>query len=113
MKIATILLWVPMDGDRGQRRRRCSVVYSINSIGSKTLYEIESISDLQDQQAYPVERTLGINPQDMDTIIAAADPKQVAFAKKELGVDLKNMPKKKILKKPIQKIETNDLLSGL
>jgi hypothetical protein len=105
-------LWVSMGSMRGQKSRPVLIVYRVNPMGSKTLYGVESITDARTNEEYDIEGTLSLNG-DMDMAIAAADPKQVAFAKKELGVDLKNMPKKKILKKPIQKIETNDLLSGL
>jgi hypothetical protein len=112
MKTVRGALWVSMGNMRGQKSRPVLIGYRVNPIGSKTLYGVESITDARTGEEYDIEGTLSLNG-DMDVIIAAADPKQVAFARKELGVDLKNMPKKKILKKPIQKTETNDLLSGL
>lgn len=113
MKRVRAMLWVPMQTEGGtkQRSRPVFIDYTVNSVGSKTLYEVQAITDARGGEEYDVESTLPING-DMDVIIAAADPKQLAFAKKELGVDLKNPPKKKPVKKTVHKVE-EDLLSGL
>jgi hypothetical protein len=112
MKTVRATLWVSMGSMRGQKSRPVLIGYHVNPMGSKTLYGVEFITDARTDEEYDIEGTLSLNG-DMDATIAAADPKQVEFARRELHIDLKNMPKKKILKKPIQKTETNDLLSGL
>ncbi len=112
MKTVRTQLWVSLSSDRGQASRPVMIDYSVNPIGSKNLYCIHHISDARTEEKYCVETTIKING-DLDAEIAKADPKQVAFAKKELGVDLKNLPKKKPVKKPVQLTETNDLLDGL
>lgn len=102
MKTARLSLWISMSSDRGQRSRPCVVEYQINSIGAPCLYGVVSIIDARTKESYDVDTTLRLNG-DMDRMIAAADPKQVEFAKKELGVDLKKPAKKKPLKKPESK----------
>lgn len=113
MKRVRTVLWVPFQTEGGmkQKCRPCFIDYTVNSIGSKTLYEVEAITDARTGDSYDPEATLPING-DMDVIIAAADPKQVEFARRELKTDLKNPPKKKPVKKPVQMSE-EDLLSGL
>ncbi len=97
----------------GQRARPCLIGYTVNPIGSKSLYRVESITDARSKEEYDIENTLSLNG-DMDVIIAASDPKMREFSKRELGVDLlAQKTKKKPTKKPIQSTETNDLLDGL
>lgn len=113
LKRVRTLLWVPHHTDGGvkQKCRPCFIDYVVNSVGSKTLYGVEAITDARGGEEYDVEATLPLNG-DMDAIIAAADPKMREFSKRELGVDLKTPPKKKPVKKPVQKVD-EDLLSGL
>ncbi len=113
MKKVRAQIWISQSSDRGQLSRPCWIEYEVNPIGSKTLYGIHRIVDARTMVIYDLESTLSIND-NMDATIAAADPKQVAFARRELHIDLKNPPKKKpVKKKPIQSTETNDLLEGL
>lgn len=101
-------LWVNDTGtDRGQKSRPCLVDYTVNSIGSKSLYHVIKIIDARTQTEYDVEKTLQLNG-DMDEAIARSDPKQVAYAKKELGVDLKNGGKKMKAPVPRPKIDDDD-----
>lgn len=113
MKQVRATLWVSMGEMKGQRSRPCFVDYSVLPIGSGHLYQVHHISDARTEEKYCVDTTISLNS-DMDVIIAAADPKQREFSKRELGIDLRNQPKKKPMKKKIvQSTETNDLLDGL
>ena len=87
MKQVKVQLWTSL-GEHGQKSRPCHVHYSVNGLGAKTLYHVAFIYDARNGDEYDVDKTLALND-NMDERIAAADPVQVAFAKKELGVDLK------------------------
>ncbi len=113
MKTVRMALWVSLSYDRGQASRPCFVDYSVLPMGSGKLYQVHHISDARTEEKYCVDTTLSLNG-DMDHLIVCACPKQVTFAKRELGFDPKNLPKKKPVKKPkIQSTETNNLLEGL
>ncbi len=112
MKTVRTQLWVSLSSDRGQASRPVLIDYSVNPIGSKTLYCIHHISDARTEEKYCVETTIKING-DLDVEIAKANPKMREFSKRELGVDLTLPQRRKPIKKPIQKIQTNDLLDGL
>lgn len=99
-------------GEYGQRSRPCLVQYELAGMHSGSLYKVRHVEDAKTGEEYPVDGDSGVLAMNagMDEMIAAHDPKQVKFAKKELGVDLKNpkLEKKKTPPKP--KHENDDLL---
>lgn len=93
-KTARLVLWVAQEGANGQHSRPCNVAYGVNPIGSHFLYRIDSITDAWLPKAYSVDSVISLNGC-LDELIAAADPEQVAFAKRELGKDITKPQKKK------------------
>lgn len=112
MKQVRAQIWVSLSSDRGQASRPVILTYSVNPIGSSSLYKVLSIVDARTEEEYEVESTLSLNAC-IDAEIAKANPAMREFSKRELGIDLRNQPKKKPMKKKIQSTETNDLLEGL
>jgi len=111
-KQVRMLLHVNPEGaERGQWCRPCVVEYTVNPIGSKSLYKVVKITDKHKGTEYDVTRTLELNCGDMDEMIAKSDPNQVKFAKKELGVDLKTGKKfKPAVQKPVETEEDDPFL---
>jgi hypothetical protein len=115
-KTTTLMLWVNGAGeDRGQRARPCICTYRLAAPLRSVLYELLSAHDKHTGEEYPLEGDMGVLALNgnLDEAIAANDKAQVAFAKKEFGIDLKHPPKRKAMKKPQPKPKEPDDLPPL
>ena len=103
MKQARVCIHVSM-GDRGQQRRPVLLNYQLAAPLKGYLYHIIGCHDVHKPDHYPVDGPTGIlalNGQELlDELIAAANPDQVEFARKELGCDLTSPVKSASKPKP-------------